>query len=259
MNYGLYIAAGGALNSMHRLDVASNNLANVNTTGFKRDFAVAMQRDAARIEDNLFNMPSSDLLERLGGGVLAAPIRTAFNPAAPEVTHNPLDVAIRSAEGFFVVRDGAPGESDALRLTRDGRFLIGPQGTLVTAADGLPVLDERDQPIRLDPALPAHITPTGEVVQDGQTVARLQVAGVSDPAALEKLGAGLYRSRSGEDLRTPVRADLLPGAVETSGVNPVMEMMAVSDASRGAQANLGMVNAFDELMDRAINVFGRVG
>lgn len=259
MNYGLYIAAGGALNSMHRLDVAANNLANVETTAFKRDLAVTMQRDAARIEDGLSNLPSNELLERLGAGVLGAPVRTDLSAAAPRVTNNPLDVAIRG-EGFFVVRDGRADDADSLRFTRDGRFLRSGDGTLVTAAGGMPVLDDRDQPIRLDPAAPVNISPAGAVEQGGEIIARLQVVGVADEASIEKQGAGLFRPRvRGADPRVPVAVDLLPGAVESSGVDPIHEMMVVSHASSDAQRNTRMISVYDELMDRAINTLGRIG
>jgi flagellar basal body rod protein FlgG len=259
MNYGLYIAASGALNGMHRLDVASNNLSNVETSAFKRDIALTMQRQPARLEDDLFNMPSNELLERLGAGVLGAPTRTAFAPAAPEITNNPLDVAIRG-EGFFVVRRGPAGDPESLRFTRDGRFTRNANSLLVTAEEGLPVLDHRDRLIRLDPSLSATISPGGEVVQGGEVVARLQVTGVADTGALEKQGEGLYRARNGASgLRTPVAIDLVPGAVERSAVDPIREMMAVSRASSDAQRNVRMISVFDELMGRAINTLGRIG
>lgn len=259
MNYGLYIAASGALNGMHRLDVAANNLANVETVAFKRDLALTMHRQAARFEDGLTNLPSNELLERLGAGVLGAPVRTAFTAAAPRVTNNPLDVAIRG-EGFFVVRDGRAGEGEDLRFTRDGRFLRSAEGALVTAEGGLPVLDDRDRPIRLDDSLPVTITPAGDVEQGGEVVARLQVVGVADPAALEKQGAGLFRPRAaGMDPRVPVAVDLVPGAVESSGVDAIREMMAVSRASSDAQRSTRMISVFDELMGQAINTLGRIG
>ncbi|MFG0273606.1 MAG: flagellar hook-basal body protein [Phycisphaerales bacterium] len=259
MNYGLYTAASGALNGMHRLDVATNNLANVETNAFKRDIAITMQRQPARLEDGLFSMPSNELLERLGAGVLGAPVRTAFTPGAPEVTSNPLDVAIRG-EGFFAVQRGPSSDPEHIRFTRDGRFARNADSILVTADEGLPVLDDRDQPIRLDPRQSATIGPGGEVLQGGDVVATIQVTGVADPGALEKQGKGLYRARSaGDDLRTPVEIDLIPGAVERSAVDPIREMMAVSKASSDAQRNVRMIGVFDELMGRAVNTLGRIG
>ena len=73
MNYGMYISASGALTSMHRLDALTNNLANVNTVGFKPHTPAVKQRDVARVEDDMPLADSNAMLERLGGGVQLAP------------------------------------------------------------------------------------------------------------------------------------------------------------------------------------------
>ena len=70
MNYGMQISASGALSGLYRMDVFSNNLANINTTGFMPDVPVIRQRDAAAREDGLGAMPSNELVERLGAGVM---------------------------------------------------------------------------------------------------------------------------------------------------------------------------------------------
>src|SRR5262249_40596405 len=82
LEYGYNLAASGMLTAMFRQDVASNNLANLETTAFKPDRAFTIPRAAARIEDKLFNLPSNKLLERLGAGVLLAPTRTTFEQGA---------------------------------------------------------------------------------------------------------------------------------------------------------------------------------
>ncbi|MFG0252977.1 MAG: flagellar basal body protein, partial [Phycisphaerales bacterium JB038] len=69
MNYGLYTSATGVLAGMYRQDVLANNLANVNTTGFKQDFVTFKQRDPARLEDGLLHLDSNQMLEQLGAGV----------------------------------------------------------------------------------------------------------------------------------------------------------------------------------------------
>ncbi|MFO0493203.1 MAG: flagellar basal body protein, partial [bacterium] len=93
MNYGLYLSASGTLNALYRMDVAANNLANSETTGFKSDITAAMARDAANPEDGL-HLPSNKLLEKLGGGVLAGPNRTAWRQGALQTTNHDLDVGI---------------------------------------------------------------------------------------------------------------------------------------------------------------------
>lgn len=68
MYYGIQLAASGALTSLYRTDVLANNLANINTAGFKPDMVYTRQRDTARVEDDLPFLPTDDLLERLGAG-----------------------------------------------------------------------------------------------------------------------------------------------------------------------------------------------
>ena len=94
MNYGAYISAGGALNAMHRLDVATNNLANVNTVAFKRDIANSMPRQTARVEEGLFRLDTNEMLERLGGGVLARPTQIDFGQSAINVTNDDLEETV---------------------------------------------------------------------------------------------------------------------------------------------------------------------
>lgn len=259
MNYGLYLSAAGLLTGMHRLDVASNNLANVNTVGFKPDFAMVMQRDPARIEKEMIGVPSQDLLERLGGGVLMHPTRTSFAPATPNETGRSLDLAILS-EGFFVVDTGRGDENERLRFTRDGRLTIDSRGGLVSAAHGMPLMDEQDRPIFVDPGATVTITPGAEVMQDGQVVARIQVTDVSDTDALRKVGENLYMIEPHKTAtRTPSASLLMSGALEASGVDPIKAMMAVSQASGAVRNSARMVQLHDEMMSRAINTFGRMG
>lgn len=258
MNYGLYLSAGGALTGIHRLDVAANNLANVNTTGFKTDFAAVMQRDPERIESGALNLPSNRLLERLGGGVLSAPTRTDFAPAAPIETRNPLDVALLG-EGFFVVDSGGGAGDARLRFTRDGRFALNADGALVTASGGLAVLDDAGDAITLEPAQPATIDDRGQIHQGGQVVAQLGVTAPADPDALRKLGDNLYGFAPGRSAtRRAVEARLKSGAIESSGVDPIRGMLAVTNASGAVQSNTRMIQIQDEMMARAINTFGRI-
>lgn len=255
MNYGLHISASGMLTSLYRQDVASNNLANINTAGFKPDLAFAIQRDAARIEDGLASLPSNRLLERLGAGAMLAPNRVSLEQGPLQTTTNPLDLAI-DGEGFFVVRDEGEGPG-ALRLTRDGRFTRDASGRLVMAASGLPVMDESGSPITIPEGAAVTVDADGSIRQGGETIARLRLVRVTDPAAIAKHGHSL--------MSAPAHA-LAPGApgmvrqhaVEGAAIDPIGAMMAVASASRDAEANAGMIRSHDHLMDRAINVLGRI-
>jgi flagellar basal-body rod protein FlgG len=259
MNYGLNLAASGMLTSMYTLDVASNNLANVDTIGFKVDKPIITQRATARNEDGLYTLPTNMLLERLGGGVHLAPTVTDFSQGSFRTTNAPLDVAIEG-KGFFVL-DAGEGQGDQrLRFTRDGRLAVDAGGRLVHAGTGLAVLDDRGRPIRLDPNLPAAITPGGEVRQDGRAIARLQVTDIRNRDALQKMGDSLVGAVDNRPLdRVDADATIHSGMLENSGVNAISAMMAVRRASSGAQGNARMIGYMDTLMDQAINRFARIG
>ena len=258
MNYGLYIAASGMMTNMARLDVASNNLANVNTVAFKPDMVGVRQRDTVTVEDNLPFADSNRMLERLGAGPWPSKTASAFAPGALEKTGRPLDVALQS-EGFFALQRGGQGD---IAYTRDGRFTIDSGGVLVSATTGHPVLSENERVIRLDTSGRVTIHSDGRVEQNGSIAARLRVRGIGDTSRLEKSGQNLYtldagpNGRESQERVVPVRME--QGFLEQSGVNAVRAMTAVRDASGAAQGAGRMIRYFDSLMDSAINTLGAV-
>jgi len=258
MNYGLYIATSGMLTNMARLDVASNNLANVNTVAFKPDTVSVAQRDPVTVEDNLPFEDSNRLLEKLGAGPWPTKNSISFAPGAPDITNRPLDVALTS-EGFFVVQDGGPEE---YAYTRDGRFTISDESLLVSATTGKPVLAEDGRVIRLDITRDVTIHEDGRIEQDGGQVARLRVRGISDLTQLHKAGENLFKLDENladpDSLQTRVAPVIKQGALEQSGVNAISATLAVTSASRAASGATRMIQYFDGFMDSAINTLGRV-
>lgn len=257
MQYGMYIAASGALNSMYRQNVAANNLANLNTVGFKSDLPLTRQRDPARIEDSLPHKPSNELLEALGAGVMAMPSHTKHGQGALTETGNPLDLALQG-DGFFVVRSKTGEEGDSLRLTRDGRFTLDARGRMVTQ-DGMPVMGVGNRPIDLDGRLQVTVDPDGAIRQNGNIVARLQVIEVADRQSMRKAGASLFVPPSDTLMNaTPSRAIVRQNSIEESQVDPISAMMAVQGAGRDVESNIGMISRYDQMLDRAINGFARL-
>lgn len=260
MNYGVNISASGVMTSMYRQDVLSNNLANILTPGFKPDTPFVKQRDAARIEDGLMNMPSNRLLERLGAGTLLAPNRTSRAQGDLEVTGNPLDAAIRGT-GYFVVEAASGGGENRIRLTRDGRFTLNANGQLVTAASGLSVLDDGGRVINVDRAAGSlAIGRDGTITQRGRAVARIQVGVVPEPDSLKKIGDNLFEptSSQADRLTSSEDAEVIGGSLERSGVDPVMAIMGVTSAGSAVANNARMIQLQDEMMGRAINTLGRL-
>lgn len=257
MNYGMHISASGALTSMHRLDALTNNLANVNTVGFKPHTPYTRQRDVVRVEDNLPFMDSNALLEQLGAGVQLAPTRIEFSQGPLEQTGNPFDVAF-AGDGFLTVTGEASGDTAAFHLTRDGRLTLDASGQLVMASSGRPVLDIAGQPIRLDDNADVKIAPDGRISQNGVEVAQLRLVDVPDRSRLSKIGNGLFQmtNESLEGLRT-ASGQLKQGMVENSSVKEISALMQVQSAASDVRTNLEMIGYHDQLMDRAINRLGR--
>jgi flagellar basal-body rod protein FlgF len=252
MNYGMYISASSMSAQMARQDVLSNNLANVNTTAFKPDVLSMRQRDPATREDHL-SIPSNKLLERLGAGVMPMATRVDMGAAPLENTGSPLDLGIEG-EGFFVVRAG-----NELRLTRDGRMAVSPDGILVTAAEGRPILGVNDEAISVDPAAAITIDASGRIEQNGTEVGRIALAAVSEPERLVKKGNGLFAPAPGQTLdRRPATGRMNQGMLEMSGTDPITAMISVTSASRAVESASNIIGYINELMGRAINSLGRV-
>lgn len=256
MDYGLNIAASGALTAMYRQDVYANNLANMDTVGFKPDIPVLKQRLDARHEDHL-NLPSNVLLERLGAGVLLAPNRVNYTQGAPRSTSNQLDLAI-SGDGYFVIQDQSTGSGDRVRLTRDGRFMRNSEGTLVNQR-GQSVLDIRNRPITVPSSTDIKVDGTGAISVAGERVAQIQVISVPDNTGLVKEGEGAFIANS--DLignARPATGTVSQNTIEESSVDEIRTLMDITGASRDADANFSMIQQLDRMNDRAINSFGRV-
>ncbi len=260
MNYGLYLSASGVLTNLYRQDVFANNLANVETVGFKQHLPSIRQRDPESVEDQFGSDVSKRLLDRLGGGALAGPQRIQFGAAPLQKTDNPLDVALDSPDAFFAIR--LPDQGDGrlpIRLTRDGRFTRNDQGELVTQTGGHRVLDTNDRPIRLQDDATVQIDSAGRVLQDGDAVAQLQVTAVRNKDQLIKQGQNLFRFQGDQDLRIPTGLSTVrPGFLESSGVDPIQALMKMIAATKSVTANGNLIRYHDLLMDRAVNVLGRV-
>src|SRR5688572_9339313 len=161
MPYGLYISAEGAQAQARRLEVIANNLANVETAGFKRDVAAFQARFAEAIQQGL-DYPHSRTQNDVGGGVKMMSVDTDFSSSSLRLTQIPTDFAI-NGDGFFQVR----GRDGGVYLTRAGNFTLDPQGRLVTQSGNMPVLDESRGEIIVDGTRPWEVQAGGYIVQDG--------------------------------------------------------------------------------------------
>lgn len=261
MNYGLYLSASGVMVNSHRQDVLSNNLANVNTAGFKPLFTDVRQRPAESIEDGPVDFGLSHaLLDKLGGGVFGHDQRVAFTTGAPVKTDRDLDAALTDDNAFFVVRDASAGEGeDAMRLTRAGQFTLNPAGELVTQS-GQQVLNVNDKPIEVV----GHpvIGRTGEIRMldtQGNVIGRDQLQVVqAGLQALRPSGKNLFEMRGGDSRVAIDQPVLLPGHYESSGTNAINTMMQIVSATKAATGNAKMIQYHDQMLNASINTFAKL-
>ena len=259
MSYGLFLSASGVLTNMYRQDVFANNLANVETTGFKPDIATVKQRDPESIENSMGFKLRQPILDNLGGGVLAGPQRISTKQGALKMTNGKFDVAIKTPGAFFAVETTDPNTNEkTIRLTRDGRFTPNDQGFMVTASSGYKVLDENDQPIEINPNQPIRIDDAGRIIQNENVIAKIQVIG-ADVNELMKSGENLLEFKQGYDGRRPLDYfEIKQGFVESSAVDPITALMKLIDATKAVTTNGNLIRYHDSLTDKAVNVLGKV-
>jgi flagellar basal-body rod protein FlgF len=250
MYYGLYMSAAGANAQSSKVEVLSNNLANVNTVGFKRELALLEARQSEAIERGAARRGTGEI-EDIGGGVWMNATHTDFAPGTMQLTHIPSDLAIDSPNTFFQVQRGGQRF-----LTRAGNFHLSNEGLLVNAKND-PVLASDGSPIQLDPTLPFEFRGGGVIEQAGE---RIEV-GLFKPkniSALRKAGENYFTA--GPDAAvTPADERLVKsGYLEMSGVNPVEEMVELITASRAYEANVRIIQQHDtatsELISRLLKV-----
>jgi flagellar basal body rod protein FlgG len=257
MSYGLYLSATGAQAQSQRLEVIANNLANVDTVGFKRELAIFQARYAEAVQQGTSNFGGGSL-DDISGGVQLQQTKTDFSPAPLRRTGGATDVALEG-DGFFQVRKGQD-----VFLTRAGNFRMTSGGELVTQ-QGYPVLGEGRAPITITPDGGAwEITSAGELRQ-GDSVQSLAIVRPSSPGDLVKVGENLFRpaaTLAGTPAGTPAAGvqpvppaehSLRPGYLETSGVQPMTEMVAMIETTRLAEANINLMQTQSQMLSNLIS------
>ncbi len=251
MYYGLYMSAAGAHAQSQKVEVLSNNLANGNTVGFKRELALLEARESEAIERGLAARGAHGV-EDVGGGVRQNATATDFSLGTLQSTQIPTDMAIETPNAFFQVRHG-----DQKLLTRAGNFHLSNEGLLVTA-NGASVLSTDGDPIQLDGTLPWRLLPGGIVEQAGQGT-ELALVRPKNLSTLQKVGENHFQAKdSSLEIAPPEDRRIRSGYLELSGVNPVEEMVDLIAASRAYEANVRIIQQHDtatsELISRMLRV-----
>lgn len=274
---GLYTGASGMAAQQHRMNALSNNLANVDVTGYKRDTTVhksfpelLMRRSS---DDGLYKFPlgsidTSPIVGKIGMGVETNEVFTVFEQGALKETGNPFDLGLED-KGFFAIQT-----PDGERFTRNGSFHLGKEGYLVTK-EGYPVLGENG-PIQIkennfvvdskgrifyntefDGDENRLVSKEENEWKNVELVDTLKVVDFRRTRYLKKQGSSLWRStqESGEAniLDTNTRPNVRQGFLEGSNVNPVTEMVQMIEVNRAYEANQKVIQSEDAMTGKLIN------
>lgn len=255
MLHGLYVSGLGALGQSVRLDLIANNLANVNTPGYRRDQVTFKERLVEALEDFPDLQYYNSLVHRMGGAPFIDKLAYDKNPGGFEATGRELDFAINGS-GWFTVRNLA---TDELFYTRAGNFLVDSQGRLVTSDGKYQVVADDGVGISVDPDQPGleiRVDPDGSLFQGGVFQSRFRVVDFTNAEGIRKYGENLFTAFDSETV-APASFRVEQATLEVSSVNPVIEMADMIKTIRAIESNLQMVRIQDGTLDRVVNEFGR--
>lgn len=246
MSYGMYISAEGANSQAQRLEVIANNIANVDTAGFKQDVPTFQARFAEAIQRGTAQSGSKSNTD-VGGGVKVIDTATDFSPGVFKPTGNDFDFAI-NGKGFFSVKT-ADGQ---VNYTRAGNFTLDRTGRLVTENGLRPVLDQAGNEIVMATNVPFSVSPDGFISQAGN----VRALGISEPKSkgdLVKAGSNMFRSLAPVDAVPLAARQVRQGYLEMSGANSINQMMAMIESTRGFEANTQMIQNQDSMTGTLIS------
>jgi flagellar basal-body rod protein FlgG len=257
----LDIASTGMQAQQTNVDVISNNLANMTTTGFKRrraEFQDLIYQDLRRVGSNTSDtgtiVPAG---AQIGLGVRTAAIYRIDEQGTLQQTSNSLDLAVQGS-GYFQVT--LPSGDTA--YTRDGTFGMSPNGVIVTA-DGYPVVPgitvpSNAQNIAISPAGEVQVTIAGQTAP--QTVGTIQLATFPNDAGLDAQGDNLFlqSAASGDPVtgvpNAPGFGSVMQGYVEGSNVNVVTEITNLISAQRAYEMNSRVITTADQMLSTLTNL-----
>ena len=245
MNSGMYSAVSGSLAAMNRLDMISNNLANVNTPGFKRD---RMSFESLLV--GAANPPA------VPTGTTADPllqknsIYIDYASGSTSQSSNPLDLAL-DGDGFFAVTT-----PEGTAYTRQGNFRISADGTLATV-DGFPVQGANGSAIRIQ-GNKVEIDSKGGVTVDGTAAGTLAVMDFDKPYNLTKIGSALFVPVDKQIAPQTAKAQILQGHLEGSNVDSISEMVQMIETNRYFEACTKVIKGYDDMTTKAANDLGRL-
>ena len=261
---GMYAATAGMMTMLSRVQTISNNLANVNTPGFRED-TLRLTSFPQLLMSRLFNGGGMQQIGTAINGVVSESMATKFSQGSLRQTEGQLDVAI-NGDGFFGVQT-----TQGVRYTRDGSFRRDGNNQLVTSQGDL-VLSAQGTPITVPPGA-ISISPEGQIrvtalTSSGQTgpvdqaVAQIGVYTFAEPGQLRKTNGNLFDDPTGQAQPVAQGAAGLStvhqGFLENSNVDPARAMADMMVAQRSYEASAQMLKLQDDLTARAVSDLGRL-
>lgn len=245
MNSGMYASVSGSLAAMRRLDIISNNLANVNTPGFKKDKMSFESLLAGPVNPPAVpqNMTADPLLQKEN-------VYIDYAAGSTSQSGNPLDLAL-NGDGFFAVTT-----PEGTAYTRQGNFRASADGSLVTV-DGYPVQGAGGASINIKGSR-IEIDANGKVVVDGVQAGALSVVDFEKPYAMTKIGGALFVPANPQAASQPAKAQIQQGYIEGSNVESISEMVEMIETNRYFEACSKVIKGFDDMTAKAANELGRV-
>jgi len=240
MNSATYVALSAQSALQRQMAVTANNVANASTPGYKAQnimFAEYLSGNQASEQ-----APTSFVRD----------LATVRNETQGSLswTQNSLDLALQGSGYFKVDTPNGP------RYTRNGQFQIDTQGQVVTA-ESYPVLDQGDRPIVVPPGAGSiEIAADGSVTTQRGPLGRFGVVNFANPADLTPSSAGLFVTEANPTPAT--KTTVVQGAIETSNVNPIVEMTRLMDVSRNYTTAQNLIDSEDQRMRTAIDQLGKV-
>lgn len=251
MERGTYIAASGGLLQFRKLEVVNNNLANVNTPGFKKQVLLSSEQsfDATLASVVSKQDPYARPDHNRTPGAVTLSAMTDFTPGPIKNTGNPLDAALRNPKDFFAVQTPS-----GIEYTRAGNFTLNDAGELVTQ-EGFQIQGDGG-PIAVQGA-GAKISEAGEVQAGKESFGRLQVVRFEDTAVLERSGGNRFKLRPAGGAPATVEADVVPRSLEMANVSTISSVIDLITTSRAFEMYSKSAQTIDQMNQSAINQIGR--
>ena len=256
MNRGFYYAANGMIINSNKLDCIGNNLANVTTSGYKRDTILTNTFDEQMI--------LIKHREELSGTFTHRYVDTSYTDleqSSFEYTDSPFDVAIWG-DVYFNVRSTYPGSEDQIMLTRNGQWELDGEGYLILGHSGRIqgengdiYLGTKDFLIDIDGRIYLQNEETGQYTE---YLDRLRVSYIDPRSDIKKFGADMFTEVQVTDPPGELRYDIVQGAFERSNVDWNYELNMLMNTYRMYEANSRILKIIDTLNQGSMNLCKKV-